>query len=93
LTLLIFGTGHAKGSIEQMAFRADGLGLLLFLGVGTLGIFFGELFFDYAALQLPGFDPASRRSLGIVVTQIGVAMDISVVTILIFFCLSPEEEE
>lgn len=92
LTLLIFGTGHAEGFIEQMAFRADGLGLLLFLGVGTLCIFFGELFFDYAALQLPGFDPASRRSLGIVVTQIGVAMDISVVTILIFYCLSPELE-
>jgi multicomponent Na+:H+ antiporter subunit B len=93
LTILVFGTGHAKGFIEKMAFRADGLGLLLFLGIGTLCIFFGELFFNYAALQVPGLDPASRRSLGIVGTQIGVALDVSVVAISIFFSLSLQEDD
>ncbi|MGH7274314.1 MAG: MnhB domain-containing protein [Nitrospiria bacterium] len=93
LTILVFGTGHAKGFIEKMAFRADGLGLLLFLSIGTLCILFGELFFNYAALQFPGLDPASRRSLGIVGTQIGVALDVSVVAISIFFSLSLQEED
>lgn len=91
-TILVFGTDHAKGLIETMAFRADGLGLLVFLAIGTLCIFFGQIFFNYAALQLPGLDPASRRSLGIVGTQIGVAIDVSAVAISIFFSLSPEED-
>jgi multicomponent Na+:H+ antiporter subunit B len=93
LTILIFGTSHAKGFIEKMAFRADGLGLLLFLVIGTLCILLGEIFFNYAALPFPGLDAASRRSLGIVGTQIGVALDVSVVAISIFFSLSPQEED
>ena len=90
-TILVFGTGHAKGFIEAMAFRADGLGLLLYLGIGTLCIVFGEIFFNYDALQIPGLDSASRRSVGIVGTQVGVAIDISAVAISIFLNLSPEE--
>ena len=92
-TILVFGTGHAKGFIETMAFRAEGLGLLLFLAIGILCILLGGLLFDYAALQLPGLDPASRRSLGIICTQVGVAVDVATVAISIFFSLSPEGED
>jgi multicomponent Na+:H+ antiporter subunit B len=93
LTILVFGTEHAKGFIERMAFRADGLGLLLFMAIGTLCIFLGQVFFDYEALRIPGLDEAGRRTAGILGTQMGVAMDVAVVAISIFFSLHPREEE
>lgn len=93
LTVLVFGTAHSQGYIEKIAFRADGLGLLLFAAIGTLCILGGTLFLDYAALAAPGLDAASRRSFGIVGTQVGVALDVMVVAISIFFSLSPQEEE
>ena len=91
LTVLVFGSDHEKGFIEKMATRADGLGLMLFAGIGVLWILWGGEFLNYAALQVPGLDAAARRSLGIVGTQIGVALDVAAVAILIFFNLSPQE--
>ncbi len=93
LTVLVFGTNHTQGFIERVAFRSDGLGLLVFAGIGLLCILGGGEFLNYAALQIPGMDSASRRALGIVGTQIGVAMDVSVVAISLFFSLSPQEED
>ena len=93
LTILVFGTGHSKGFIEKLAFRADGLGLLLFGGVGLLSILFGMEFLNYDGLPIPGVERATRHSVGIVLTQIGVALDVAVVAISIFFSLSTEEED
>jgi multicomponent Na+:H+ antiporter subunit B len=42
-------------------------------------------------LEIPGLEMASRRSLGIVLTQIGVAVDVAVTAISIVFSLSAEE--
>ena len=42
-------------------------------------------------MQIPGLEAASRRSLGIVLTQIGVAVDVAVTAISIVFSLSAEE--
>ena len=92
MTVLVFGSGHAKGFIERVAFHADGLGLMVFAGVGLLCILWGGEFLNYAALKLPGAEPPDRRALGIVATQVGVAMDVAVVAISIFFSLSPQEE-
>lgn len=93
LSVLVFGTGSAPGFIERMAFRADGLGLMVFGGAGLLCIIMGSEFLNYAALPIPGLDEPSRRAAGIILTQIGVAMDVAVVAISIFFSLSPEGEE
>jgi multicomponent Na+:H+ antiporter subunit B len=91
LTMLVFGTSHSKSFIERVALRGDGLGLLVFAAIGVLCILWGGEFLNYAAVGIPGMDDASRRSLGIVGTQIGVAMDVAVVAISIFFSLSPQE--
>lgn len=93
LTVLVFGSNHSKHFIERVAFRSDGLGLMVFGGIGLLCILWGGEFLNYAALNLPGWETASKRSLGIIGTQLGVAIDVAVVAISIFFSLSPQEDE
>ena len=93
LSVLVFGTPREKSYIQKLATHADGLGLLLFAVIGTLCIIAGKVFLNYSALAIPGLDTASRHALGIIGTQVGVAMDVSVVSISIFFNLSPQEEE
>jgi multicomponent Na+:H+ antiporter subunit B len=91
LTVLIFGAEHSRGFIQQIILRSDGLGLIVFAGIGILCILGGQAFLDYSALLVPGMDTASRRAIGIIGTQIGVAMDVAVVSVSIFMNLSPEE--
>lgn len=93
LTVLVFGTGYSKGLIEKMTFHADGLGLMLFAAIGVLCILGGQVFLNYAAFAFPGLAPAERRLWGIMATQLGVALDVAVVAISIFFSLSPQESE
>ena len=93
LTVLVFGSDHSKGFIERVAFRSDGLGLMVFGGIGLLCIIWGGEFLNFAALRIPGVDTPSKRSLGIIGTQVGVAIDVAVVAISIFFSLSPQEDE
>jgi multicomponent Na+:H+ antiporter subunit B len=51
----------------------------------------GGEFLNYANLEIPGLEAPSRRSLGIVLTQIGVALDVAVTAVSIVFSLSAEE--
>ena len=92
LTILIFGADHSRGFIQRIVCRSDGLGLIVFAGIGIICIFGGQAFLDYSALPAAGMDPAARRAIGIVGTQVGVAMDVTVVAVSIFINLSPEEE-
>ena len=59
--------------------------------LGGLCLIGGGEFLNYAHLEIPGLELASRRSLGILLTQIGVAVDVAVTAISIFFSLSAEE--
>ena len=65
--------------------------MLIYGGVGGLCMIGGGEFLNYANMQIPGLEAASRRSLGIVLTQIGVAVDVAVTAISIVFSLSAEE--
>ena len=47
----------------------------------------GGEFLNYSALQVPGVADSARRSLGIVLTQIGVALDCAVTALSIVFSL------
>jgi multicomponent Na+:H+ antiporter subunit B len=91
LTVLIFGADHSAGLIHRIILRSDGLGLLVFAGIGILCILGGQAFLDYSGLQAAGTASAARRSFGIIATQIGVAMDVAVVAVSIFMNLSPED--
>ena len=61
--------------------------MLVFAGVGGLCMIGGGEFLNYSALQIPGVADSARRSLGIVLTQIGVGLDCAVTALSIVFSL------
>jgi len=91
LSVLIFGHNASRSQTVKKALHFDGFGMLIFAGVGGLCMIGGGEFLNYANLEIPGLETASRRSLGIVLTQIGVALDVAVTVISIVFSLSTEE--
>lgn len=93
LTVLVFGANSRESFFAKHAYHADGLGLIIFAGVGGLCMIFAGQFLNYAAVPLPGLDLPATRSIGIVGTMIGVAVDVGVTSISIVYSLSPEEEE
>ena len=89
LSFLVFGADVTTQHIlTRIAFKTDGLGLLIFAGIGGLCMIWAGEFLNYAAIPLPGLDVASTRSLGIVGTQIGVAADVAVTVVSIVYSLS-----
>ncbi len=91
LSILIFGYDASRSRFAQKVLHGDGVGMLIYAGVGGLCMIGGGEFLNYANLEIPGLEIASRRSLGIVLTQIGVAVDVMVTAISIVFSLSAEE--
>ncbi len=90
LSILIFGPTASYSKVARKVVHGDGLGLLIFAGVGGLCMIGGGEFLNYADLQIPGLEVASRRYLGILLTQIGVAVDVGVTGIAIVFSLSSD---
>jgi multicomponent Na+:H+ antiporter subunit B len=88
LSVLVFGPDSEVAAPARKVLRGDGLGLIVFAGVGGLCLIGGGEFLNYAALDIPGLSQPERRSLGIVLTQIGVAMDIAVTAVSIVLSLS-----
>ncbi|WP_454061045.1 MnhB domain-containing protein [Candidatus Nitrospira salsa] len=91
LAILVFGHDASRSQLAKKVLHGDGLGMLIFAGVGGLCLIGGGEFLNYAHLEIPGLETASRRSLGIILTQIGVAVDVAVTAISIVFSLSAEE--
>jgi len=90
LSILIFGPTASYSKVARKVVHGDGLGLLIFAGVGGLCMIGGGEFLNYADLQIPGLEVASRRYLGILLAQIGVAVDVGVTGIAIVFSLSSD---
>jgi multicomponent Na+:H+ antiporter subunit B len=88
LSILVFGPGSSHGAVAKKIIHGDGLGLIIFAGVGGLCLIGGGQFLNYADLEIPGLETASRRYLGILLTQIGVAIDVAVTAISIVISLS-----
>ena len=87
LTVLVFSVDHPEGAAMRQVLHGDGVGLLIFAGVGGLCMIGGGEFLNYSALQVPGLADSGRRSLGIVLTQIGVGLDCAVSALSIVFSL------
>jgi multicomponent Na+:H+ antiporter subunit B len=77
---------------EPVLIALSGLGVAIFALVGALAFAFGERFLDYSALTFLSSDPAYRRSLGILLVEIGVGMTVAAVILLIYMRLSDEGE-
>ena len=93
VAILIFGHDTSSSRLARTVLHGDGLGLLIFAGVGGLCLIGGGEFLNYANLAVPGLDDATRRYLGILLTQIGVAVDVAVTAVSIVFSLSVENED
>ncbi len=91
LSILIFGHDASRSQLAKKILHGDGVGMLIYAGVGGLCLIGGGEFLNYADLEIPGLEIASRRYLGILLTQIGVAVDVAVTVISIVFSLSAEE--
>ena len=91
LAILIFGHDASRSQLGKKVLHGDGVGMLIYAGVGGLCMIGGGEFLNYAHLEIPGLEIASRRSLGILLTQIGVAVDVAVTAISLLFSLSAEE--
>jgi multicomponent Na+:H+ antiporter subunit B len=63
------------------------LGILFFVGVAVASMFAGRPPLDYAALPI-GATAAARRSMGILLIEVGVTMAVAGAMLAIFFALS-----
>ena len=93
LAVLIFGRDEPDSWLATKVLHGDGLGLLIFAGVGGLCLIGGGQFLNYTHLQIPGLDDPSRHYVGILLTQIGVAADVAVTGVSIAISLSAEDED
>ncbi len=94
LGILVFGPDAPPCRLAKKVTHGDGLGLMIFIGVGGLCLIGGGEFLNYSNLDIPWIDSAAeRRSMGIVLTQIGVAVDIAVTAISIVISLSRTDGE
>ena len=91
LAILIFGHDASRSQLAKKVIHGDGIGMLIYAGVGGLCLIGGGEFLNYANLEIPGLDTPSRRFIGILLTQIGVAIDVAVTAVSIVFSLSGED--
>ncbi len=99
LPMLIFGRSAAgrtppglivigpRGSITMAA-----VGVLIFAGVGLVSVARGQAMLDYAHLPLP-LDEPMRRSMGILIIEIGVTMGVAGSVMSIFHSLYQDPPE
>ena len=89
LGILVFGPEAPPCLLAKKLVHGDGIGLMIFAGIGGLCLIGGGEFLNYSNLEIPCVDTDShRRYLGILLTQVGVAVDIAVTSIAIVFSLS-----
>lgn len=93
LAILIFGIDSKDSKLARKILHGDGVGLLIFGGVGGLCLIGGGQFLNYSFLNIPGLDEPSQHFVGILLTQIGVAADVAVTGVSIAVSLSPNEDE
>jgi len=91
LAFLVYGLESPEGQLVKKIVNGDGIGLILFVGVGGLALIGGGEFLNYSTIDVPGLDSASRRYAGILLTQIGVAADVAVTGISIVLSLAFHE--
>lgn len=88
LGVLVFGPESQPYRLSQNALHGDGIGLLIFVGIGGLCLIGGGEYLNYSQLPILGIETnLERRYVGILLSQIGVTVDIAVTAISIVFSL------
>ena len=86
--LLVVERDHWTRRVADRAMAGDGLGLIIFVGLGGLCLIGGGEYLNYSAVALPGVEEARRRYIGILLTQVGVALDVAVAAVSIVLSLA-----
>ncbi len=88
LPLLVPGRGYGRLNVSlRAAASLAAVGVLIFAVVGAASLPAGRPMLDYAALPLAG-EPAARRSLGILLIEVGVMLGVAGGMLSIFHALS-----
>ncbi len=86
LYALLHGTRRAEKVISLNAAKAfAAIGLLIYAGIGVLGILFGGNYLDYNVLA---HDPVHGQHWGILLIELGVGITVAAVIISIFYAFS-----
>jgi multicomponent Na+:H+ antiporter subunit B len=64
------------------------VGVLIFAGIGAIAILFGQPMLDYSVLVPLGAELAARRSLAILLIEVGVTLAVAGAMLSIFYALS-----
>lgn len=83
LYALVFGVSAARKVLPVGVLRAGiAGGVLLFAGVGVVGLFLGGNYLDYGVLA---HDPPHGQHLGIFLVELGVGITVAAVMMTVFF--------
>ena len=93
LAFLVFGLSSPEGNLVKKMVHGDGVGLTIFVGIGGLCLIGGGEFLNYSEMEIPFLETPARRYLGILLTQIGVAVDVAVTGISIVLSLAFHEKD
>jgi multicomponent Na+:H+ antiporter subunit B len=77
LQRLVLGPAESGSRFSRRAALVLAVGgVLAFLVIGLIPLLLGGSFLDYAALPLPGVEPATRRYLGILFVEIAIGLGV-----------------
>ncbi len=80
---IVFGVEQARRILRPAVVRAGvALGVLVYGGVGVVGLLLGGNYLDYAVLAR---EPAHGHALGILLVELGVGITVASVMVAIFF--------
>ncbi|HRD67070.1 MAG TPA: Na(+)/H(+) antiporter subunit B [Candidatus Competibacter sp.] len=87
LYALIYGLDNARRLVPPWLLRIGvSLGVLIYAGVGLMGLFLGGNFLDYGVLDR--HDPVHGQHLGILLVELGVGITVSSVMMTIFYAFA-----
>lgn len=87
LYALIYGMDQARRLMPPWLLRIGvSLGVLIYAGVGLVGLFLGGNYLDYGVLD--SHDPAHGQHLGILLVELGVGITVSAVMVTIFYAFA-----
>ena len=83
---LIFGLANAQKVVPPDVVKIlIACGVLLYAGVGVVGMLRGGEFLNYSVLK---YDPVHGQHLGILLIEFGVGTTVAAVMIMIFYCFA-----
>ena len=89
LYALVFGIDNAQRVVPVGALRAGiAGGVLLFAGVGVVGLLLGGNYLDYFVLDR---DPRSGQHLGILLVELGVGITVATVMMTLFYTFARKD--